>query len=56
MILVAHILFLKEVLLLEILIMMRMTKKNNASFISCISKISNTLIDNAEDLDIVMPM
>ena len=30
--------------------------RNNASFISCISKISNTLIDNAEDLDIVMPM
>ena len=30
--------------------------KNNAPFISCISKINNTLIDNAEDLDIVMPM
>ena len=30
--------------------------KNNASFASCISKINNTLIDNAEDLDIVMPM
>ena len=30
--------------------------KNNAAFISCISKINNTLIDNAEDLDIVMPM
>ena len=29
--------------------------KNNAPFISCISKISKTLIDNAEDLDIVMP-
>ena len=29
--------------------------KNNAPFISCISKISNTLTDNAEDLDIVMP-
>ena len=33
-----------------------MTFKNNAPFISCISKINNTLIDNAEDLDIVMPM
>ena len=32
------------------------TFKNNASFMSCISKISNTFIDNAEDLDIVMPM
>ena len=30
--------------------------KNNSSFISCISKINNTLIDNAEYLDIVMPM
>ena len=30
--------------------------KSNAPFISCISKINNTLIDNAEDLDIVMPM
>ena len=30
--------------------------ENNAPFISCISKINNTLIDNAEDLDIVMPM
>ena len=30
--------------------------KNNAPFISCISKINNTLIDNTEDLDIVMPM
>ena len=30
--------------------------KNNAPFTSCISKINNTLIDNAEDLDIVMPM
>ena len=30
--------------------------KNNAPFTSCISKIKNTLIDNAEDLDIVMPM
>ena len=30
--------------------------KDNAPFTSCISKISNTLIDNAEDLDVVMPM
>ena len=30
--------------------------KNNALFLSCISKINNKLIDNAEDLDIVMPM
>ena len=30
--------------------------KNNAPFIICISKVNNTLIDNAENLDIVMPM
>ena len=30
--------------------------KNSAQSVSCISKINNTLIDNAEDLDIVMPM
>ena len=30
--------------------------KNNAPFTSCISKINNTLIDNAKDLDIVIPM
>ena len=30
--------------------------KNNAPFTSCVSKINNTLIDNAEDLDIVIPM
>ena len=30
--------------------------ENNAAFVSCISKINNTLIDSAEDLDIVMPM
>ena len=30
--------------------------KNNAPFTSRISKINNTLIDNAEDLDIAIPM
>ena len=30
--------------------------KNNAPFISCVSKINNELVENAEDLDIVMPM
>ena len=33
-----------------------MAFKNNAPFTNCISKINNVLIDNAEDLDIVMPM
>ena len=30
--------------------------KNNAPFINCISKINGTQIDNAEDLDVAMPM
>ena len=30
--------------------------KNNAPFISCITKINSTLTDNAEDLDIDMSM
>ena len=30
--------------------------KTNAPYISCTSKINNTLTDNAEDLDIVMSM
>ena len=30
--------------------------KNNAPFISWSSRINNTVIDNAEGLDIVMPM
>ena len=30
--------------------------KNNAPFISCISKINGAFVENAEDLDIVMPM
>ena len=34
----------------------KLALKNNALFTSCISKINNTLIDNAEDLDVVMPM
>ena len=33
----------------------KLALKNNAPFLSCISKM-NTLIDDAEDLDIVMPM
>ena len=33
-----------------------LTFKNNAPFKSCITKINNTFIDNAENLDVVMPM
>ena len=34
----------------------RLTLKNNTPFISCVSKINGELVENAEDLDIVMPM
>ena len=30
--------------------------KNNAPFVSCIIRINNELIEDADDLDIVMPM
>ena len=30
--------------------------KNNASFVSCITRINNELIEDADDLDMVMPM
>ena len=33
-----------------------LTFKNNTPFIKCISKINGVKIDNAEDLDVVMPM
>ena len=34
----------------------KLTFKNNAPFRLCASKINNTFVDNAKDLDIVMPM
>ena len=34
----------------------RLTFKNSAPFISCVSKINGELVDNAVDLDIVIPM
>ena len=37
-------------------IIKELTFKNNVPFKSCISKINNTFIDSAEDLDIVMLM
>ena len=30
--------------------------KNSTSFRSCTSRINNTFVDHAEDLDIIMPM
>ena len=48
-------------LILIMQIILRLVKKklvfkNNAPFINCISKINGIKIDNAEDLDVVMPM
>ena len=34
----------------------KITFKNDTPFMSCISRIYNTFIDNSENLDIVMPM
>ena len=34
----------------------KLALKNYAPFLSCTLKINNSIIDNAEDLDIVMPM
>ena len=34
----------------------KMVFKNNAPFINCISKVNGVKIDNAEDLDVAMPM
>ena len=34
----------------------KLALKNNAPFFSCILKINGTLNENAEDLDVVMPM
>ena len=34
----------------------RLTLKNNAPFVSCISKINGELVENAEDLNIVIPL
>ena len=52
------ILSLKELLMLQgkITETESLALKNNAPFIGCISKIDNVLIDNAEDIDIVMPI
>ena len=33
-----------------------LTLKNNAPFVSCITRINNELIEDADDLDIVLPM
>ena len=59
MIIVVHISLLKELLLLITLLlqMLRQTIfRNCAPLTICKSEINNTQIDNAKDIDIVMPM
>ena len=46
----------KELLLLVLLLLLQVILKNGEPFVSCISKISGVLVENAEDVDIVMPM
>ena len=55
-----HILLLKEILLFKEQIIEIKNRplafKNNTPFISCISKINDVLIENAEGLHVVMPV
>ena len=46
----------QEQIILEIKKNRPLILKNNAPFVSCITKIINELIEDAEDLDVVMPM
>ena len=41
---------------MQIILIKKVIFKNCALFTDCISKINNTQVDNAKDIDIVMPM
>ena len=43
-------------MLMQIILIKKVMFKNYAPFTNCISKINNTQVDNAKDIDIVMPM
>ena len=43
-------------MLMEIMLIKKVIFKNCDPFISCISKIDNTQVDNAKDIDIIMQM
>ena len=47
---------LQEQIILETKKNRRLILKNNTPFVSCIAKINNELIEDADDLDVVMPM
>ena len=46
----------QEQIILEIKKNRPLILKNNAAFVSCITKINNELIEDADALDILMPM
>ena len=43
-------------MLMRIILIKKVIFKDCAPFTNCISEINNTQVDNAKDLDIVMPM
>ena len=43
-------------MLIQIILIKKVKFKNCIPFTNCISKINNTQVDNATDIDIVMPM
>ena len=51
-----QLLLLRKIMLLEIKKNRPLILKNNAPFTSCITRINGELIEDADDLDIVMPM
>ena len=51
-----RLLLLRKIMLLEIKKNRPLILKNNALFISCITRINGELIEDADDLDIVKPM
>ena len=43
-------------MLMQIILMKKVIFKDCSLFTNCISEINNTQVDNAKDIDIVMPM
>ena len=43
-------------MLMQIILIKKVIFKNCAPFTNCISEINNTQVDNAKDIDILMPM
>ena len=45
-----------QIIMIQEILFLGISFRSNAPFISCVSKINGVLIDNAEDLDVVMPV